>query len=506
VKAIEPATVIVAGRPRGPSLPPRRAVDWLRAAAAVTVIALVGFLLHAGCRHGASPAQPELSALAPITAADRILIVAPHEDDEALAVGGVIQQARAAGAKVRAVYLTYGDHNEFAFIVYRKRPWISPSINRNMGEVRRKEAIAGTGQLGLAPGALTFLGYPDGGLLGIWKEHWGQAPPLHSLLTNARAVPYQDAASYGKAYKGENLAGDLAAELLAFKPTRVFVGHPADSHPDHRASWLFLEAALLQAAGRIEPPEVLAFPIHAGAWPRPKGEHPDEWLDVPRRLADSPGSWTMLGLTPEQARLKAAAIRLYPSQTSISKGYLLSFARRNELFARVPPIRLAPPGGPGPGDDPRPHALIHGATDPGPDAEDESGPEAAAEAEAEPLGSVVWRDSGEALVVEVRLRQVIVAGGEVRTRAFGFRPGRPFAAMPKLQASWTPGWLRVYDQGVRVVRENIKAVDRPGLLTVTIPWADLDNPEKVFVQVDGSAGEMTASQTGWRLLERARSH
>ncbi len=80
-------------------------------------------LSRAGCRQGRPPDRPELPAVEAFTSDDRVLIVAPHEDDETLATGGVIQQALAAGARVRVVYLTYGDHDQFAFIVYREKPW-----------------------------------------------------------------------------------------------------------------------------------------------------------------------------------------------------------------------------------------------------------------------------------------------------------------------------------------------------------------------------------------------
>ena len=472
--------------------------DWLRVGGALTLMGLAVLSAQACCRKGPEPAGPELPALAPVTAADRILIIAPHEDDEALGAGGLIQQALAAGAAVRVVYLTYGDHNELAFMAYRKKPWVSPTINRNMGELRRNEALAASARLGLPREASAFLGYPDHGTLEIWKEHWGQSPPKHSRLTNARSVPYPDALSFGKAHKGENLAADLVAQLLDFRPTRVLVGHPADGNPDHRACWLFVQEALLETAGRLGAPEVLAYPIHAGKWPLPGGEHTDQWLVVPKRLADGPGCWAMLTLTPEQARLKAQAIRLYRSQTSISAGYLLSFARRNELFARIPPVKLRPaPGADGVGQA-RAHVWMLRPEEFDPEAEPPG------EGEGEPLGSVVWRDSGDALVIEVRLHHGLALGGGIAASAFGFRPDRPFAQMPKLRVSWAPGWLRVYDQGARVVRDKVKAVEAPGLLTLTIPWEELAGPEAVFVQVEGSAGEMPAGHTGWRLLLRAK--
>ena len=41
----------------------------------------------------------------------RVMMMAPHPDDESLASGVLLQQAVAAGTKVRMVYATDGDDN-----------------------------------------------------------------------------------------------------------------------------------------------------------------------------------------------------------------------------------------------------------------------------------------------------------------------------------------------------------------------------------------------------------
>jgi hypothetical protein len=45
------------------------------------------------------------------TAADRLLVFAPHPDDETIATGELIQLARASGAVVHVVFATDGDNN-----------------------------------------------------------------------------------------------------------------------------------------------------------------------------------------------------------------------------------------------------------------------------------------------------------------------------------------------------------------------------------------------------------
>ena len=109
-----------------------------------------------------------------ITANDRIIVIAPHPDDEVLGAGGLIQQACAVGAEVHVVYLTSGDHNQIAFKLYKFRLHLSPSQYIAFGELRHREAAAATALFGLTPDQLTFLGYPVSNLQ-IWRDHWGNA-------------------------------------------------------------------------------------------------------------------------------------------------------------------------------------------------------------------------------------------------------------------------------------------------------------------------------------------
>ena len=78
-----------------------------------------------------------------LRANDRILVLAPHPDDESLACGGVIQRALNSGLPVHVLFLTLGDNNEWSFMVYRKRPELSPSQVRSMGEVRQRPIAVG---------------------------------------------------------------------------------------------------------------------------------------------------------------------------------------------------------------------------------------------------------------------------------------------------------------------------------------------------------------------------
>ena len=56
-----------------------------------------------------------------LSATDRVLVFAPHPDDEVLGAGGVIQQAVAMHLPIKIVFFTYGDSNQWSFFLYRKR-------------------------------------------------------------------------------------------------------------------------------------------------------------------------------------------------------------------------------------------------------------------------------------------------------------------------------------------------------------------------------------------------
>jgi len=187
-----------------------------------------------GCRPAASPAVRPSGAFQ-LSEGDRILVLAPHPDDEVLGAGGVLREAVRRGLPVRVVFLTNGDSNEWSFLAYHKRPVIFPRAVLAMGTMRQGEALAATAALGIPARDVSFLGYPDYGTLTIWRAHWSARPPGRGRLTRATAVPYPAAYRPGAPFKGEEILADLEAILREFRPTRIFVSHPADHHPDHAA-------------------------------------------------------------------------------------------------------------------------------------------------------------------------------------------------------------------------------------------------------------------------------
>ena len=94
-------------------------------------------------------------------AGPRLLVIAPHPDDETLAAGGAITNARRRGWTVRVVVVTCGDG--FRSAVRKNRgPQPTGAQMRAYGRARAEECRRATSTLGVPAKDLTFLGFPDG--------------------------------------------------------------------------------------------------------------------------------------------------------------------------------------------------------------------------------------------------------------------------------------------------------------------------------------------------------
>ena len=115
----------------------------------------------------------------------RILILAPHPDDECLGTGGLIQQALAKGANVKVIFITNGDNNPWPQRYLEKRWFIGPEERKRWGQRRKIEAENSLQILGGGKVASSFLGLPDAGILNLWNNE--DADILHSLVKEITA-------------------------------------------------------------------------------------------------------------------------------------------------------------------------------------------------------------------------------------------------------------------------------------------------------------------------------
>lgn len=274
--------------------------------------------------------------LPPLQAHDRLLIIAPHPDDEVLGCGGLIATAAAMGAPVRVVYLTNGDgFTAAAALTARATP--TPDECLQLGRLRQEEARQGLHALGLSPNDAVFLGYPDRGLLAMAARPNRIA---RSTTTGASAVPYRDALTPNAPYLAPALIADLRRVLAEFQPTRVFTTHPLDDHEDHTAAALFTYEAIQQAyeAGELaQKPTLYYYIVHRGDWPLPQGNHMSRPLTPPIGLHNA--DWQMLPLSHDALTAKRRALQAHESQYALMSRFLSSFLRQNELFLPAAPPR-----------------------------------------------------------------------------------------------------------------------------------------------------------------------
>lgn len=118
----------------------------------------------------------------------RVLIVAPHPDDESIGCGGTAALLAAAGTEVSLLVATDGEATQGSALDASR-----------IGACRRSEVIRAAALLGIA--TPTFLGLPDGRL----------------------------------SERIESLATSLAKQIQRCRPDILFVPSPLEDHADHRA-------------------------------------------------------------------------------------------------------------------------------------------------------------------------------------------------------------------------------------------------------------------------------
>jgi LmbE family N-acetylglucosaminyl deacetylase len=231
-----------------------------------------------------------LSELQRFSTQDRVLVIAPHPDDEAIATGGVLQVAHAAGAACRVLVITDGDNNPWPQRWIEKRWRIGATERARWGETRRAEAIAALRVLGLQAPDVRCFGFPD--------------LRLTDLLMRADGA----------------LETALAGQLDEFRPTCLFLPALDDRHPDHSALHVLLRLAL---HGRADPvPQLYTFGVHGEA---------------------SAADRVVLALSQSQREAKRDAIMSHATQMRLSRRRFVAYARAIEPFRAV-----ATPGVPDP--------------------------------------------------------------------------------------------------------------------------------------------------------------
>jgi len=303
---------------------------WRRVAIVVATAVMIAWAVQP------SPALPLLRLSA--SPATRLLVVAPHPDDEGLAAAGLMERVHSTHGRVRVVAMTSGDALPSA--AERLDGNATPDARdfRALARVRERESRRAMAILGLAEDDVVFLGFPDEGLCLLASALLSaRSAPLPSPFSARTRPPSDEQIVRGVTYRGSDVRLELERVLTAFAPTVVVMPDPEDEHPDHCASYIFIRAALDSvAADRAQRPRVLRYVVHADDWP-PDDESIATPVMPPRDFDEPIDQWRTFPLTIGEARTKKAALGAYATQWAVVGRLLRGFTRPNEIFLEGDP-------------------------------------------------------------------------------------------------------------------------------------------------------------------------
>ena len=210
---------------------------------------------------------------------DRVLIIAPHPDDDVLGAAGLIQRTIAAGGQIRILFLTAGERNPWPQRALLKKWRITDADRDDWAKLRVREAATALARLGAPSDCLELLGYPD-----------------QRLTALARS-------------EGDRVIAELAARIRTMDPTLVATPSTFDLHSDHRAAAFFAHRAV------NDPTRIATYVIHGSA-------------PADRVLFT-------LTLSAEEQRRKREAIEAHATQLLLGRARYSSYARVTETFYRA---------------------------------------------------------------------------------------------------------------------------------------------------------------------------
>jgi N-acetyl-1-D-myo-inositol-2-amino-2-deoxy-alpha-D-glucopyranoside deacetylase len=259
---------------------------------------------------------------------NRILIIAPHPDDETLAMGGIIQQALKSGKKVQTAIITSGDGFSKAVTENYGIKTPKPEDYQRLGIDRHNETVSALQILGVSKERINFLGYPDGGTKKLWESNWDLSNP-HKGRNGSNSSPYSFSYKKNVPYAGENLVKDLIQIIQEFNPTDIIYPDGNDRHNDHWAANAFVQYALAKTKDDVKEWRYL---IHLGDYPWPWQYSPELSLYPPQALKELGMKWAYFPLSTDEERKKYQAIKEYRTQLKVMADFLKGFARKNELL------------------------------------------------------------------------------------------------------------------------------------------------------------------------------
>ncbi|HYA27264.1 MAG TPA: PIG-L family deacetylase, partial [Acidobacteriota bacterium] len=279
-----------------------------------------------------------LFALLTVQAASaRILVIAPHPDDDIITSAGIIYSAIKRGEPVKVVYMTNGDLNGISVGYQREGEAVNAQVN----------------YLGTVEDNLIFLGYPDGHLSDLYQYYPNSTDTFTSPLGQSTTYGnrglgrsdyhYYRFGSHAR-YNRYDVVQDLQTIIQEFKPDQIFTTSEFDLHPDHSTTYLFLKLAVA-AVSNADPSyrpvvnKTIVWTECTSCWPAPTD--PTAYnIEIPnlsqyttllwanRESIDVP--WAMQD-TNLLANLKYEAVQAHVSQAGPGS-FISQFVHKDEIF------------------------------------------------------------------------------------------------------------------------------------------------------------------------------
>lgn len=244
----------------------------------------------------------------------KIMILAPHPDDEILGCAGVIQNS----ANTENIHIVLATNGDF--------------YGRDYAAVRLQESLAALRYYSLDDSHLTVMGFGDTGM----DREQSFLSTLYAADTDVVTSTPLSAQTYhplgGRCvldavpYTRRNFLVSLSLTLEKHRPDIVYVSSRYDEHGDHSALCLFLDEILPALPFR---PIVRQYIVHGGddtAWPNRESH-----IFSRPPVCDTAIWEKRVVLSGVDWEAKRNALRIFESQLSPS-GFLLSFAKTEEFF------------------------------------------------------------------------------------------------------------------------------------------------------------------------------
>ena len=226
----------------------------------------------------------------------RLLLIAPHPDDESLACSVILQRAVRAGTRVGVIYATDGEDNPWPQRFLYGKWRLNADDRARWGKIRRLEAIAALRELGVSAGSVRFLGLPD--------------QKLTKLLLRARQ-PTVDC---------------LTREIEKWNPTDLLVPSIFDTHPDHNALAVLSHCVLNELFEHGKGLSAWSYVVHGR-----RAAIFDQAVEIRASKGDT--------------LIKFNAIGCHKTQLSLSKKRFLAYGHRPERFWNMSRSGNIPLGG-----------------------------------------------------------------------------------------------------------------------------------------------------------------